>query len=67
MSPQLTALSAFDGMPVEGDWTLRIADEATIDTGRLHDWFLCLDTEPAPGHVSVERGLPRVSLCRTAY
>jgi subtilisin-like proprotein convertase family protein len=54
----LTSLSAFNGMPAEGPWTLRVADHFVIDVGILHDWHLCLSTTPAPGFVSVSVETP---------
>jgi len=38
------ALAAFDGLPANGDWTLRIYDDAGGDVGTLVTWSLLLDT-----------------------
>lgn len=38
-------LSAFDGMDVQGDWTLTVSDNAAQDTGTFNDW--CLSVTPA--------------------
>lgn len=34
------ALSAFNGMPVTGDWTLTVSDNAGADSGMLNSWSL---------------------------
>jgi len=34
------SLSAFNGVPIAGDWTLRINDEANLDGGELISWSL---------------------------
>ena len=47
--PGISLLSAFDGMPAEGDWVLRIADRnADWGSGSLQEWFVCLDPAPPP-------------------
>ncbi len=52
-------LSAFRGRIAQGDWTLRVEDLATGETGTLNDWSLSLQTSSsrllpglrvAPGH-----------------
>jgi hypothetical protein len=40
----MEALSAFDGMDYNGDWTLTISDNATGDTGTLDSWCLIATT-----------------------
>ncbi len=35
-----SSLSAFNGMPIAGDWTLRINDNANQDGGELQSWKL---------------------------
>jgi len=35
-------LSAFDGIPATGDWTLFVEDMANIDTGEITGWSLTL-------------------------
>ncbi len=42
-----TALSAFDGLPAEGTWTLRVEDRAHQDGGALNRWALSLATDRA--------------------
>ncbi|MEN8261269.1 MAG: proprotein convertase P-domain-containing protein, partial [Pseudomonadota bacterium] len=34
------ALGALTGVPVRGDWLLRVSDHARLDAGRLHRWTL---------------------------
>ena len=34
------ALSAFDSQSIKGQWILRVADVAAIDTGILNSWKL---------------------------
>ncbi len=46
-------LSAFDGTDASGPWTLRVVDVVGGDVGTLHNWHLCLDTQPMGGFVSV--------------
>lgn len=47
------ALSAFDGMDVNGDWTLTITDTyPTIDSGTLNEWSLDL-VQNVPGTVQL--------------
>jgi subtilisin-like proprotein convertase family protein len=41
-------LSALDGMPAAGTWTLEISDDAGGDTGELLAWSLILTTETGP-------------------
>jgi subtilisin-like proprotein convertase family protein len=43
-----TGLSAFQGLPCEGDWTLRIVDEAPPNVGRLGGWVLHLVPAATP-------------------
>ena len=38
-------LSAFQGIDVEGIWTLRILDRVTLDTGVLESWKLIIEYE----------------------
>ncbi|MCF6349740.1 MAG: proprotein convertase P-domain-containing protein [Flavobacteriaceae bacterium] len=38
-------LSAFDGEPFEGDWTLTVVDSANDDDGVLNTWCLIADTD----------------------
>lgn len=40
-------LSIFEGMPIEGDWTVTIIDHNPIDTGVIHS--ICVEVIPAPG------------------
>jgi subtilisin-like proprotein convertase family protein len=56
-------LSAFNGMPVAGTWTLYVADGAGIDTGTLDSWGLCITEEnpcdaPNPVIVDITEGIP---------
>jgi len=39
------ALSAFDGMDKQGDWTLSVSDNVGQDTGTLNSWSLIIDNE----------------------
>lgn len=40
-------VSEFDGQDAQGSWTLRVRDEARIDTGRVVSWSLAFaNTEP---------------------
>lgn len=41
-------LSTFDGVEINGTWTLNVADRAGLDTGSLVDWTLDFDYEPEP-------------------
>lgn len=34
------SLTVFDGLPIAGDWTLRITDNANLDGGELTSWSL---------------------------
>ena len=36
-------LSPFDAHPAKGEWTLRICDEAQVDTGALRQWTLFVE------------------------
>lgn len=36
----LSPLSGLSGQPIQGNWTLRVADLARIDVGRLNSWSL---------------------------
>jgi subtilisin-like proprotein convertase family protein len=36
----LSPLSALAGQPIQGNWTLRVADVARIDVGTLNKWGL---------------------------
>jgi subtilisin-like proprotein convertase family protein len=48
------ALSAFDGEPIAGTWTLSVNDNATGDVGTLNTWCLNATTAlPAPGDACV--------------
>ena len=40
-----SALSIFDGEDISGTWSLKISDEAGIDTGTLNSWCLLPTTE----------------------
>lgn len=47
------ALAALLGKPVQGDWTLRVADLARSDVGRLNAWVLALEVQvPQPAQPS---------------
>ncbi|MBW1808402.1 MAG: proprotein convertase P-domain-containing protein [Deltaproteobacteria bacterium] len=35
-------LTVFNGMSINGDWTLKVADKANIDTGNLDSWALVI-------------------------
>lgn len=53
----LNMLSAFDGMPVEGTWTLRVVDGYSSDIGTLNSWALCIQDEigcEAPDLVTID-------------
>jgi len=39
-SAPLSPLSALVGLPMQGNWTLRVADLAPVDTGQLNKWSL---------------------------
>ena len=39
-------LSAFNGGPLKGDWTLKIADKAGQDTGALDEWSISVAVRP---------------------
>ena len=41
----LEALSAFNGLDAQGDWTILIADFFAQDTGQLNDWAINICTE----------------------
>ncbi|WIG96421.1 M4 family metallopeptidase [Myxococcus sp. SDU36] len=54
-------LSAFKGEPAKGEWTLKVQDHATRDTGTLNSWGLTITpkaaqepNEPAPGGKPVD-------------
>lgn len=36
----LSPLSSLAGQPMQGDWTLRVADLAPVDVGTLNKWSL---------------------------
>ena len=44
----LGELSAFDGEPIAGEWTITISDNAGADTGSLIQWCLQPELEDAP-------------------
>lgn len=53
------ALSAFDGLVADGDWTLTISDNATPDPGTLEEWCLEIThevTTPGPHTVTASVG-----------
>jgi hypothetical protein len=63
VSPNITgivapadALSAFDGLPAAGAWTLTVADAAAFDAGTLDSVTLRLGLVPAPGCVGDVNG-----------
>ena len=43
-----TALGAFDGQNITGNWILNVSDRAVNDTGRLTDWCLFASISPNP-------------------
>jgi MYXO-CTERM domain-containing protein len=51
--PNAADLSAFDGQPVAGTWTLTISDHAGADTGRWENWGIKTTTVPAPGALAL--------------
>jgi hypothetical protein len=46
--PDPGPLSAFNGLPLEGTWTLRVRDLAAQDVGRLIAWSLVPSPVPGP-------------------
>ena len=42
------ALSAFNGLNANGDWTLFVSDNANLDTGQVNEWCLDLSTSGLP-------------------
>ena len=36
-------LSAFDGMPLDGDWYLYVQDYDAVDTGRVNSFSFCVE------------------------
>ncbi|MBN1235621.1 MAG: M6 family metalloprotease domain-containing protein [Methanotrichaceae archaeon] len=47
-------LKAFLGLPSQGDWTLWVADQARIDTGKLNRWSIELELEATAGSASYD-------------
>jgi len=39
-------LSAFDGMSMNGPWTLKVVDTANVDVGTLLNWSLAISKQP---------------------
>src|SRR5262249_30866742 len=46
-------LSAFDGQSTKGTWTLRVTDNASLDTGRLLGWSITASGTLGAGGASV--------------
>ena len=46
-------LSVFDGLDVFGTWTLRVADQAGLDSGTLNRWGLDVNTSNVPEPASM--------------
>lgn len=40
-------LSGFNGLNINGTWTLQVADTATLDTGTLNSWSITADSAAA--------------------
>lgn len=53
-SDDVSALAALIGEPIQGDWTLEVADHAPIDTGILKHWDLRLDIGAPPQLITRE-------------
>ncbi|MCB9169890.1 MAG: choice-of-anchor J domain-containing protein [Flavobacteriales bacterium] len=51
-------ISALATCPVNGTWTLRVADDAGGDTGTLLDWGLSISTNPVGGNYTTVFGGP---------
>ena len=59
-------LNAFDLLPGGGNWTLKVTDQATVDTGTINSWSLTLtypgacpaagDPPPVPDGMTASRG-----------
>jgi len=47
-------LKAFLGLPSQGDWTLWVADQASLDTGKLNRWSIEQDLEATAGYASYD-------------
>lgn len=55
------ALADFNGESMQGEWVLRVADEASLDEGSLNTWELGISAEiddlPCPGDVDNSGGV----------
>jgi trimeric autotransporter adhesin len=55
--PNASLLAAFDGLSIQGDWTLTVTDNATGDTGTLNEWCVIVTATPDPTPIPVMGGL----------
>jgi subtilisin-like proprotein convertase family protein len=53
-----TALTGLNGTSSNGTWTLRVSDNANLDTGTLTAWFVRLSTTPLPNCTACSLGTP---------
>jgi subtilisin-like proprotein convertase family protein len=51
-------LTGLNGTMSNGTWTLRVADQANLDTGTLTAWFVRLTTNPLPSCTNCSLGTP---------